>query len=457
MGRAWISVMRDRPASTPATRNRGWAMLRSRCSVSASRIVTTGVAASWACAGFGAKKGGASQGGTRKGTRDSSMTSSAENRASGFRMASCLARPAAVRTGSVWRLALLAVAMALPGCGTLDRALAPIMGSGPQPGQPGYVRGFLGGVVADEPDAALAGREVLSRGGNAADAAVAVGVRPGGDPAVPCRAGRRRRLPGLCAAASSVNRGVPEAVLFVPGAPPQPPERSRPAGGAADAGARHVPAARPLRQTAVRKPDRRRPSGRRASACRCRGRWRGTWRRWPARCSPIRRRARCSRQDGVPLSGRTEAGAARAGDHPGGAARCRGGRLLPGRAGAAAWRNSPLAGGSADRDGPARRAAEAGGAADRGRAATTGGVPAAAGGWRTGRRGGVRIAAAEPAPTWRRRARALAVAARWRAGRRHGGGAAACAAACRGWARRHCRPPPALPRWTATAMRWSAR
>lgn len=38
----------------------------------------------------------------------------------------------------------------------------------------GFVRGFLGGVTADEPRAATVGRDVLSAGGNAVDAAVAV-------------------------------------------------------------------------------------------------------------------------------------------------------------------------------------------------------------------------------------------------------------------------------------------
>jgi gamma-glutamyltranspeptidase/glutathione hydrolase len=41
-------------------------------------------------------------------------------------------------------------------------------------GESGYVKGFYGGVAADEPQAALAGRDVLTSGGNAVDAAVAV-------------------------------------------------------------------------------------------------------------------------------------------------------------------------------------------------------------------------------------------------------------------------------------------
>lgn len=57
-----------------------------------------------------------------------------------------------------------AAALALTGCGDPSRPV----------GQIGYIKGFGGMVVADEPRAALAGRDVLSAGGTAADAAVAV-------------------------------------------------------------------------------------------------------------------------------------------------------------------------------------------------------------------------------------------------------------------------------------------
>ncbi|MBW8271093.1 gamma-glutamyltransferase [Caldovatus aquaticus] len=69
---------------------------------------------------------------------------------------------------------LLALALA-PGCSAVE-SLVPRLGAGPQPGQPGYVRGFLGGVAAEEPRAALVAREVLSAGGSATDAAVAAGL-----------------------------------------------------------------------------------------------------------------------------------------------------------------------------------------------------------------------------------------------------------------------------------------
>lgn len=59
---------------------------------------------------------------------------------------------------------------ALAGCESLG-----LSGPRPQQGQAGFVRGFLGGIVAEEPRAAVVAREVLSAGGSATDAAVALG------------------------------------------------------------------------------------------------------------------------------------------------------------------------------------------------------------------------------------------------------------------------------------------
>jgi gamma-glutamyltranspeptidase/glutathione hydrolase len=114
-------------------------------------------------------------------------------------------------------LALLAV---LPGCSTIDSVTSGIVGpSKPAAGQQGFVSGFLGGVVADEPRAALAGRDVLSTGGNAADAAVAVALTLA--VTYPSRAGLGGG--GACIAYSPNTdgqaRGIPEAVIFTPVAP----------------------------------------------------------------------------------------------------------------------------------------------------------------------------------------------------------------------------------------------
>jgi gamma-glutamyltranspeptidase/glutathione hydrolase len=116
---------------------------------------------------------------------------------------------------------LLAVPLATAACSDVRQDLfGP--STAPRPGQVGFLTGFIGGVVADEPQAAAVGRDVLSAGGTAADAAVALGFAL--SVSLPSRAGLGGG--GACLVympgARSPNHGVPEALLFVPPAPARP-------------------------------------------------------------------------------------------------------------------------------------------------------------------------------------------------------------------------------------------
>jgi gamma-glutamyltranspeptidase/glutathione hydrolase len=129
-----------------------------------------------------------------------------------------------------WKAILLAGAMSLSGCsffGGVSDAILP--SATPAPGQAGNVQGFLGGVVADEPRAALAGRNVLSAGGSAADAATAMGLML--SVTLPSRAGLGAG--GAClvyaAASNTPNGGTPEALMFPTQPPSHPGAADRPA------------------------------------------------------------------------------------------------------------------------------------------------------------------------------------------------------------------------------------
>ncbi len=116
------------------------------------------------------------------------------------------------------RAACLGVALTLTGCGAASSLKNTFLGGGVNgPGsEPERISGFIGGVVADEPNATLAGRDVLALGGNAADAAVAVAFTLA--VTYPSRASLGSG--GACIAYSPAKTGagggVPEAIVFTP-------------------------------------------------------------------------------------------------------------------------------------------------------------------------------------------------------------------------------------------------
>ena len=109
-------------------------------------------------------------------------------------------------------MALLLAALALPACQSVNDAVTAVVGTGPAVGAPGSVRGFLGGVAAEDPAAALAARTVLSSGGSATDAAVAAAFMM--TVTLPSRVGLGGG--GACLVYDPGKR-APEAVMFLPG------------------------------------------------------------------------------------------------------------------------------------------------------------------------------------------------------------------------------------------------
>ncbi len=140
--------------------------------------------------------------------------------------------------GRVAMAGIFAPVLSLTSCGVSDNVNNFLFGGQVSPGTQ-RVKGFIGTVIADEPNAALVGREILSTGGNAADAAVAMAFAL--TVTYPSRAGlggggaclAYRPKPGksndayspLTAAAAN---GSPEAIIFTPLAPAG---KTEPAGG----------------------------------------------------------------------------------------------------------------------------------------------------------------------------------------------------------------------------------
>ncbi len=122
----------------------------------------------------------------------------------------------------------LAVALSLSlltsGCTTVSGLFG---GDKVTEGTPGFITGFFGAVVSDEPQATLAGRQVLSAGGNAADAAAAIALTL--TVTLPSKASLGAGGACLVQNGDKGARGVPDAVVFLSPAPASSAGADRPA------------------------------------------------------------------------------------------------------------------------------------------------------------------------------------------------------------------------------------
>jgi len=125
------------------------------------------------------------------------------------------------------RLAALATLALLAGCGAAHTVGHQLFGLDNGASAPGAVSSVFGYAVADEPQAALVGRDSLNRGGNAADAAAAEGFALA--VTLPSRAGLGGGGACVIKLADASGKKQPPVVLSFPAAAPAATGGDRPA------------------------------------------------------------------------------------------------------------------------------------------------------------------------------------------------------------------------------------